>query len=152
MTLLRLHEEPLQDAWLDAYGHLNEAYYLVAFTNATWKLQAHFDIGTDYFDRTGNALYTLESHIRYLAEVRAPATLAIESMILGVDAKKLHIGHVMTFAGKERASIECLLLHYDSKAGRTAVFADDVMAGLRAAVMAEQPEWVGRSVIAPKPG
>ena len=39
MSTFRLHEEPLQKGWLDAYGHLNEAYYLVPFSNATWKIQ-----------------------------------------------------------------------------------------------------------------
>ena len=28
------------------YGHLNEAYYLVVFSNATWSLQDHFGIGS----------------------------------------------------------------------------------------------------------
>ena len=27
MTIFKLHSEPLKDEWLDAYGHLNEAYY-----------------------------------------------------------------------------------------------------------------------------
>ena len=42
MTLLKLHAEPLKDEWLDAYGHLNEAYYLVPFSNGNWALQEHF--------------------------------------------------------------------------------------------------------------
>ena len=75
---LQLHSEPVQDIWLDAYGHLNEAYYLVPFSNATWALQEHFDIGVPYFERTGAALYTVETHVRYLQEVRAPAVMEIE--------------------------------------------------------------------------
>ncbi len=50
MTSFSFHSEPLQDIWLDAYGHLNEAYNLMPFSNATWKLQDHFGIGVDYFD------------------------------------------------------------------------------------------------------
>jgi hypothetical protein len=64
MTILQLHSEPLQDSWLDAYGHLNEAYYLVPFSNTTWKLQDHFGIGVEYFEKTGCALFTLETHLR----------------------------------------------------------------------------------------
>lgn len=146
MTSLKLHAEPLQDAWLDAYGHLNEGYYLVAFSNATWPLQAHFGIGTEYFDETGCALYTVESHIRYLDEVRAPAQLEIESLILGVDEKKLHIAHIMTVEGSERATFECLLLHFDSREGRVTPFPEEKLAALEAAVAAEKPDWSGRSV------
>ena len=55
MTTFNFHREPLQDSWLDAYGHLNEAYYLVPLSNTTWKFQDHFGIGIDYFDDTGCA-------------------------------------------------------------------------------------------------
>lgn len=146
MASFRLHEEPLQTAWLDAYGHLNEAYYLVPFSNATWKLQDKFGIGPAYFDQTGHALYTLESHLRYVDEIRAPALLSIESMVLGVDAKRLHIGHVMWFDGKERATIECMLLHYDTRASATAEFAAPVLNDLQHAIADPLPDWAGRAV------
>jgi acyl-CoA thioesterase FadM len=146
MTTFRLHEEPLQQAWLDAYGHLNEAYYLVPFSNATWKLQDRFGIGTEYFEQTGCALYTLETHIRYVGEVRAPATLSIESAILGADAKRLHIGHTMWFGTRECATFECMALHYDTRARRATGFPDDVLAGLRGAVPEPTPDWVGQSL------
>ncbi len=34
MSVLKLHSEPVREEWLNAYGHLNEAYYLVPFSNA----------------------------------------------------------------------------------------------------------------------
>ncbi len=146
MTLLKLHAEPVKDAWLDAYGHLNEAFYLVPFSNGNWALQDHFGIGVDYFERTGGALYTLESHIRYLKEVRAPAVMEIGSMVLGSDAKRLHVAHVMTVDGSERATFECLLLHVDSKADRTAPLPEEVQAALKSGQVAHAPHWVGRKV------
>ena len=85
MTTFRFHSEPLQDTWLDLYGHMNEAYYLVPFSNTTWIMQDHFGIGSDYFDSTGCALYTVETHLRYLNDVRAPASMDIETLVLGSD-------------------------------------------------------------------
>lgn len=146
MTILKLHSEPVQDSWLDAYGHLNEAYYLVAFSNATWPLQDHFKIGTDYFDATGGAIYTVETHLRYLNEVRAPAVVDIESMILGSDAKRIHFAHVMKVDGTERATAEFMMLHFDSNAGRVAPMPEAVQAALKAAQVSELPEWSGRSL------
>jgi len=145
-NVLKLHSEPVQDRWLDAYGHLNEAYYLVPFSNATWALQEHFAIGVPYFERTGAALYTLESHVRYLKEVRAPAVMEIGSMILGFDSKRLRIAHVMKVDGTERATFECVGLHFDTRAGKPVSMADDVLAALRAATVSEHPDWAGRSV------
>jgi acyl-CoA thioesterase FadM len=146
MTLLKLHAEPVQDAWLDAYGHLNEAHYLVPFTNANWAILAHFGIGTDYFERTGGALYTVESHVRYLKEVRAPAVMEIGSLVLGADPKRLRVAHLMTVDGIERATFECVMLHFDSKAGRTAPMPADVQAALAAAQVAALPPWAGRGI------
>ncbi len=144
--MLKLHAEPLRDDWLDAYGHLNEAYYLVPFSNASWALQEHFGIGVDYFERTGCALYTVESHVRYLNEVRAPALLEVASTVLGSDAKRIHIAHVLRVGDTECATFECLGLHYDTQAGRTTVLPESVQTALEASQAAAIPDWAGRRV------
>ena len=144
--MLELHAEHLRDEWLDAYGHLNEAYYLVPFSNASWALQEHFGIGVDYFERTGRALYTVESHVRYLNEVRAPALMEVASMALASDAKRIHIGHVLRVGDTECATFECLGLHYDTRAGRTAAMPEPVRAALEAARAPAIPDWAGRRV------
>ena len=146
MTLLKLHSEPVQDAWLDAYGHLNEAYYLVPFSNTTWVLQDHFGIGVPYFEQTGCALYTVETHLRYLKEVRAAAVMEIESIILGSDPKKIRFAHIMKVEGMDCATFECLALHFDTRAGRTSPMPEEVQAALKAAEVAELPDWAGRSI------
>ena len=121
MTILKLHSEPLLDEWLDAYGHLNEAYYLVPFSNATWVMQDHFGIGVPYFNETGCALYTVETHLRYVKEVRAPATIEIESIILSSDPKKIRFAHIMVVGGEECATFECmgLPLRYQGRPHRS---------------------------------
>ena len=146
MNVLKLHSEPVREEWLDAYGHLNEAYYLVPFSNASWALQDHFGIGVDYFERSGGAIYTVESHLRYLKEVRAPAVVEIESMIFDADAKRLRFAHVMRVDDEERATFECVTLHFDTRSNRTAPLPDDVQAALKAAQVAPLPEWAGRRV------
>ncbi|MEM7170884.1 MAG: thioesterase family protein [Pseudomonadota bacterium] len=146
MTSLKLHSEPLQEAWLDAYGHLNEAYYLVPFTNATWKLQDHFGIGVPYFEETGCALYTLQSHLIYENEVRAPADLAVESVILDFKPKILRFGHIMSVGDKVAARFECLGLHYDTRSQRSAPFPETTLSAFQTAKLDPLPDWVGQSV------
>ena len=146
MTVLRLHSEPLREEWLDAYGHLNEAYYLVPFSNASWALQEHFEIGVAYFERTGGAIYTVETHLRYVKEVRAPATFEIESMVLETDAKRIRFAHVMLVDGVERATFECMTLHFDTHGGQTSPLPDAVQAALQEACVAELPDWAGRNI------
>lgn len=146
MTVFNFHSEPLQDSWLDLYGHLNEAYYLVPFSNATWIMQDHFGIGSDYFDATGCAIYTVETHLRYLNDVRAPATMQIETLVLGNDAKKIWFAHRMLVQDRLCATAEFMALHYDTRAGRTMPMSERVQEELGAAAVDELPDWVGRRI------
>jgi len=144
--MYNLNSVALKPEWVDAYGHLNEAYYLVPFSETTWLLQDQFGIGVDYFDETGGAIYTVETHMRYLQEVRAPAELEIQSMVLGSDAKRFWFAHQMVVDGVVRATAEFMTLHFDSKAGRTAPFPQSVQDKLKAAQIQTRPDWVSRSI------
>ena len=146
MTSFNLHSEPLQDIWLDDYGHLNEAYYLVPFTNTTWKLQDQFGIGVDYFNETGCALYTVETHLRYLNEVRSPAQMDIESMVLGSDARKIWFAHKMLVDGDLCATGEFMVLHYSTRDSRTMEMPESVQAALKQAEVSAKPDWVGHQI------
>ncbi len=146
MTVMKFHSEPLQDAWLDAYGHLNEAYYLVPFTNATWPMQDHFGIGVDYYEKTGCALYTVETHLRYVNEVRKPAHIEVESMILGSDPKKIWFAHIMVVDGSVRATGEFMLLHYSTREQKTTPMPEATLKLLAEAEVTDKPDWVGRRI------
>ena len=146
MTILKLHSEPVQDQWLDAYGHLNEAYYLVPFSNTTWVMQDYFGVGVDYFDRTGCAIYTVETHMRYLNDVRKPALMEIESMILGSDQKKIWFAHQMIVEGTMCATAEFMVLHYNTREGQTEAMPEVVQDKLKAAEIDSKPDWVGRQI------
>jgi len=146
MKSFHFHSGPLQDGWLDTYGHLNEAYYLVPFTNANWAMQEHFDIGVAYFDATGCALYTLETHLRYVREVRKPAQLRVESILLGFDPKKIWCAHIMYVSDRISATAEMVMLHYSTREKRSSPMPDDVLAMLQDAQSDGSPDWVGRHI------
>ena len=146
MTILRLHSENLREEWLDAYGHLNEAYYLVPLSNTTWILQEHFDIGVPYFEETGCAIYTVETHLRYLNDVRMPATMEIESMILGVDAKRIWFAHQMVVDGTVCCTGEFMTLHYGTREGRTVPIPEPLRVRLEEAVIDPLPDWISRRI------
>ena len=136
----------MQDSWTDDYGHLNEAYYLVPFSNTTWAMQDHFGIGTDYFEQTGCAIYTVETHLRYLNDVRAPATIDIETLVFGCDAKKIWFAHRMLVDGNLRATAEFMALHYNTREGRTLEMPATVQQELQTATVEELPDWAGRQI------
>jgi acyl-CoA thioesterase FadM len=146
MTIYKFHSEPLQDGWLDAYGHLNEAYYLVPFSNATWKLQDYLGIGVHYFDETGCALYTLETHLRYLKEVRSPALIEIETMLIGFDEKRIWFAHQMMVNGSLSATAEFMGLPYSTRDARAIELPKTVQSALTKSITVEAPLWAGRQI------
>lgn len=140
------HVEPLREEWLDVIGHLNEASYSVAFGIANWPFCDELGIGVAYVKETGRALYTVESHLRLLKEVRAPAELHIEGTVLEYDAKRLRSAMTMTVDGIERATIENLGVHVDTRSGRTMAFPDAVIARLERFRAPSLPDWAGRGI------
>jgi acyl-CoA thioesterase FadM len=146
MTIFKFHSEPLQEVWLDAYGHLNEAYYLVPFSNTTWKLQDYLGIGVEYFKETGCALYTLETHLRYLKEVRSPALIEIETMLLGFDEKRIWFAHQMIVNGILSATAEFMGLHYSTRDKNAIELPTKAQHALKESVILEPPLWAGRRI------
>lgn len=144
--MLTSFAEALREEWLDAYGHLNEGHYYLAFANAGWDFLRQLDVGVTYFERTGCGWYTAESHLRFLKEVRAPAMLEMNGMLLDCDAKRMHYCFVMKVQGIERATLEGVAIHFDSQAGQVTAAPDDVPFRLRQAKVSVPPYWTGRAV------
>jgi acyl-CoA thioester hydrolase len=105
--------------WIDYNGHMMDAYYFLAFTEATEALLDHVGLGAAYRAETGCGMYTAESHLCFDASVPAGATLGYSSQLLGCDAKRLHVFHRMTVPpGGEVATNELMFLHVDIALGR----------------------------------
>ena len=49
--------------WIDYNGHMMDAYYFLAFTEATEAFLDHVGLGAAYQARTGSGIYTAESHL-----------------------------------------------------------------------------------------
>ena len=100
--------------WIDYNGHMMDAYYFLAFTEATEALLDHVGLGAAYRAETGCGMYTAESHLCFLASVLAGAELRYSSQVLGCDAKRLHVFHRMTVPpGGDAATNELMFLHVD---------------------------------------
>ena len=105
--------------WIDYNGHMMDAYYFLAFTEATEALLDHVGLGAGYRAETGCGMYTAESHLCFRASVPAGAELRYSSQLLGGDAKRLHVFHRMAVpGGPDVATNELMFLHVDSALGR----------------------------------
>jgi len=123
MTVWR---EPVRDEWIDYNGHLSEAYYVLTFGHATDAVMDSVGLGPEYRDAAAASLYTLEAHLRYLAEVPRGVELEVRSSVVGATEKLLWIWHEMWVEDRLRATEEILGVHVDSRSGRSAPFPADV--------------------------
>jgi acyl-CoA thioester hydrolase len=137
--------EDVRPEWIDYNGHLSEAYYVLVFGHATDAVMARLGITPQYLVDTGTSLYTLEAHVRYLAEVPAGCRLEVRSSVIGVTGKLLWVWHEMWCDGRLRASEEVLAVHVDSTAGRSSPF-PDVLRARAEALLVPPPEDASRRI------
>ena len=147
---LRLHAATVEPGWVDYNHHLSEwAYLLIVGDNA----DAFFRfIGVDDDYRTaGQSLYTAETHLRHLREVKLGQQVTLTLQVLGCDDKRLHLVHEM-FKGEGDlvATAEQMLLHVGGKPARVEPFGTELadrlhqVAGAHSALAV--PGYVGRSI------
>ena len=126
--------------WVDHYGHMNLAYYLVAFDMATDVLWPSLWLGEGFRAR-GLGTFAVESWQAYVREVVLDAPLAVESDVLAFDAKRLLISHRLYHAGEGwlAAENEVLFLCVDLVTRRVSAWPEDVLAAFAAAKVEEGP-------------
>ena len=151
---LKLWEGEVLAEWVDANRHMNDGCYAVAFGEASWRVQDHLGLHARYRARTGGTLYSVEAHLTWARELLLGQRLHIESLVLGVDAKRLRVFHRL-FASDDgdcAATMDVMMLHVvqGEDGPHTSPFPSDIARRL-ARVAAEHsalgvPREAGRSV------
>ena len=139
--------ESVQAAWIDYNGHLSEAYYVLVFGHATDAVMDAVGLGPDYRSAHDASLYTVEAHVRYLAEVPGGSDLEVRSSVIGVTGKLLWVWHELWVADRLRATEEVLGIHV--RGGAPAPFPDDVASRAREACVAPPGEASGQIRLSP---
>ena len=139
-------------AWIDYNGHMNVAYYVLAFDKATDALYEVLGIGARYLEQAKHSVFTLAMNVDYLREVVAGDEVCITSRMLGHDHERIHYFHAMHHAGEGwlAATNECVAVHVDMALRRSAPFPEDAATRLAAMTAAHaalgKPERAGRSL------
>lgn len=142
--------------WIDYIGHMNDGYYLLAFTAATESFLDQVGLGSAYREESGRAMYTVESHLVFSASARLGDELRFATRLLGADAKRLHVLHQMTLGdGTEAAACELMFLHVDIASGKVVPLPPDRLTAVTALAAAHAafpaPANAGRRIAMPAP-
>jgi betainyl-CoA thioesterase len=154
--LLEIHRERVLPGWVDYNNHLNDAYYMVIFSNATTTLMDYIGLGEKGRAETGHSLFTLEIHLNYLREIKGGLETRVATQILGHDQKRLHVFHYLYAEDSPelRATNEQMLINIDMKGPKSAAFLPEVLARIevieRDQAGLPRPENAGRAIALPR--
>ncbi|HCH25063.1 MAG TPA: 4-hydroxybenzoyl-CoA thioesterase [Oceanospirillaceae bacterium] len=137
---LRTLESKVIEQWIDYNGHLNEAYYLVIFSQATDAIQDYLGMTFDNIKSSGYTLFTVETHLRYLQEIGLGKDVYVTTQIIESDNKRMRLFHSMYNAQDELlATAEKLFLSYNLQQERVVNFNEEFASNL-ATLVEEQSQ------------
>ncbi|CAM9745623.1 unnamed protein product [Phaeothamnion confervicola] len=138
--------------WIDYNGHMNVAFYVLAFDKALDQVFDLLDIGVDYMQRTGDSAFVLQNHVAYLAELKLGDPIRVSFQLLDWDAKKVHYFMHMHHAteGFLAATTEQVMMHVSLETRRSSPFPAGAQAKWAAMQEAHgklpRPETAGASI------
>ena len=119
--------------WTDINGHMNVAYYLLAFDHGIDALWAQFGITQEYIEKTTCSTFAVECHVTYQSELKEAEPFIVTSQILAYDKKRIHQFQRMYHAenNKLAATAEWMNLHVDLSNRRVSPWPDFVLTSLK---------------------
>ncbi len=120
--------------WIDINGHMNVAYYILAFDLAVDTLWGQLGITDEYIETTQCSTFAVDCHVTYQAELKEAEPFVVTSQILAYDEKRIHQFQRMYHAEKEylAATAEWMNLHVDLSSRRVKPFPESILAELQA--------------------
>ncbi|MDQ0392512.1 thioesterase family protein [Labrys monachus] len=112
---MHLLDETVRPEWIDYNGHLYDGYYAVIFARAVDVFVERIGLTAEVRQATRHTVYTLETHVRFLREVKLGAPLAVACQVLEVDAKRVRVFLSMRDTSRDvlAATSEQLLMSID---------------------------------------
>ncbi|ANG64871.1 thioesterase [Marinobacterium aestuarii] len=156
-TELTVFEGPVQPEWIDYNGHMNDACYVLVFSQAIDEFMLQIGLDAVFREAHQVSIYTLQSMVHYLQEVSLGEPLRVEARLLESDAKKLRVFFTLRHGetDAELAAMETLLLHMDMAAHRGAPMLPDTEARVQALQQhqagSDWPALAGRSIALTRP-
>ena len=138
--------------WIDINGHMNVAYYVLAFDLGVDNFWARLGITDEYIETSKCSTFAAESHVTYKRELKQDDPFLITSQILAYDEKRIHQFQRMYHAKKKylAATGEWMNLHVDLTSRRVRAFPESILAALQAYTAGQgvlpKPEEAGKQM------
>ena len=141
--------------WVDHNGHMNLAYYVLAFDQATDNFFQSFGIDNSYRRNSNCSTFAGNIHVYYKRELNLAEEFYIDCTLLGFDDKRIRHMNCMFHKSDqtEIAVFESLQLHVSLEERRVCAMPATLLANLEK-LQARQPEMclpkeIGESISKP---
>ena len=128
--LFESYVQSVREDWIDYNGHMNVAYYTLAFDKALDDfLEKNLEIGPTYVKREKKGPYSLQANYHYLDELRLGDKFFIKIYIINSDKKKIHtVLEMIDFKTKGQVAVcETLLINVDLNIRKSVNYRTDVI-------------------------
>ena len=124
------HEATIPRDSIDVMGHMNVMWYTHLFDMAVYGAFELIGMDFDYMNARQAGGFALESHIRYLSEVRVDHHVTIRTRLLGRTVRRFHMMNFMTnnTKGDLAATFEVVGAHIDMTTRRMSPFPPQITA------------------------
>ena len=116
------HRSTVLPEWVDWNGHMNVAFYVMAFDQASGAFMRNMGLGRPYVEGRLGMTFVLETHVTYDREMKGGAAMRFATQLLDRDAKRVHLYHEMFHAeqGYLAATNEAIVMNIDFATRRSA--------------------------------
>jgi acyl-CoA thioesterase FadM len=120
------------DDYIDENGHMNITKYFELGAWAPWARLGELGIGESYIPQRGLSFFTVEHHIRYLAELRLGEAFSVRPALVARTGKAVHAVSFVVDEARDRiaCTMELLYVHVSMESRRATPIPDDVAASL----------------------
>ena len=103
-------------------------WYAGKFDEACWQLLAMLGLHPSRFAQDGTGMAAVEQHIQYKRELHAGDAVTVQSALLEVKAKSIHMLHKMVHdgSGEVAATTVVIGVHIDARVRKAIRLPDDV--------------------------
>jgi acyl-CoA thioester hydrolase len=109
-------------------GHMNVMWYAGKFDEACWQLLSMLGLHPSRFAQDGTGMAAVEQHTQYRRELHAGDAVTVQSALLEVKDKSIHMLHKMVHdaSGEVAATTVVVAVHLDATIRRAIRFPEDV--------------------------
>lgn len=116
----------VREKWVDYNGHMHDSSYGTVLSDANEELFEALGLSVDYRATAGAAFFTVECHIRYLAECLLGQVLLASTIMVAADAKMVRLyTELLHEDGRPAATADSVYLHVVLALGRTTAMPPD---------------------------